>query len=147
MLSGLQYPDHLETHSAVAARFCTLSDAIQKVLALDLQRLYPLYGIGHGIAVAVRETKLCFGVGVWWNIHSFVVDHDLVFRVKIVVDKHLRAPHHRITAYLAGIQPTDSNVSHHPIGEKETEESYIVEAPCSLHVCFPACARGYRFHT
>jgi hypothetical protein len=141
MLGGLQYPDHLEPHSAVAARFCTLSDAIQKVLALDLQRLYPLYGIGHGIAVSVRETKLFFSVGVWGNIYSFVVDQDFVFGVKVVVDEHLGAPHHRITAYLAGIQPTDSNVSHHTIGEKETEESHIVEALFTLHVYFPACAR------
>jgi hypothetical protein len=97
--------------------------------------------IGHGVAAAVRQMELGFGVGIGRYLDPLIIDHNLVLRFDIVVDEHLFAADHRVTTYLARIKPTHPNVGHHAIREIEAEVDDIVEAPVWLHIGRPARAR------
>ena len=145
-MSCFQDPDHLEADSAAAARLDTLPDAIDKVLALYLERLYPVNGIWDTIADVVCEVELLLGVRVRRHIYALVMDHELIHRIDVVIDEHLFTADDRVLADFDGIQPADPDFSQQAIWEVQAEISHIVESLLTLHINPPMCAGRFRLH-
>jgi hypothetical protein len=78
--------------------------------------------------------ELLFGVRMRGNLHTPVVDHDLIHRLDIVIDEHLFTAHNSVLANFYGIQPTHANICKYIVREIEVDIGYIVETFLVLDV-------------
>lgn len=90
--------------------------------------------------------EFLFSARIWRNIHTLVVDHDLIDRLDIIIDKHLLTAHDRVLPYFDGVQPAHANIGKYVIREIETYVGYIVDTFLGLDVYPSVCTYRNRLH-
>ena len=133
---GLDQLDHTKPHSAIGLGRLRLLNAINKMFDRHAQR-FSLFQLGRPhVTRTVANTHFVYLLRVVGEADAFVVDLDLLARLKIVVGNHLVAPTKQNLANLHWRKPTDvyvgnrsTVVKHGDVGKVLGRPWKVVDAP------------------
>src|SRR4051812_46806135 len=132
--SSFKHSYHLQTLFAAGQRGLSLFDALKKMLAFDLERLFLLYIRDIPVAIMIRIVEFGKCVVMGGPFHAGVVNLNLFERLDVAINDHPLRPDNSHIAHFSGVEPTALYCREAVLAEINAHRRHVLHARSNMRI-------------